>query len=505
MVQDLVRPTDIDMSTEPTVFGHGKGQKLDICHKDGKVSFKLSGTLVFGLGDAFVGAENSQRRGLLVRYDNESDAVVNEGMSEWFSGVGDHILAHICANVKTIFPLTPREVIEENGFTLVDTRYGGEAIKLRIDLESTEVMILDPMADSSDDIVATKRLDKDQIPDVLTRDAHVTMTCELAFVWLDDTMTYGVSMSANTIVVAQGSAHAPRSLIDFEANLVNIVVGSEPKKFPGGQGRYVGLALDGSYPTFLTSDTVGQECDGLKVKFQPSAGKDAPPDSEKLSVPVGVTRGSTLHNVTSTLDTIFLKMASTWFPGKGPAALKAMFKSPCKEKEGFDPMLYVKLNRSSVPGRDATQVFLVPDDAPMMSLADAMTTDHGFPEGTVDDIARGSSVAMAATFSCVWLQSATFGWGISATHVFVHSGAATIPMEIDGRVIKRAGTASADDLDAFLGRAKRHCCAPPDACDMEEMTSGQCEDQPGVTQYCKDASGSSSLEPGEIPMAQRSY
>jgi hypothetical protein len=496
---DLVQPCDVAMPTEPAEFGHGKGRMLGIKCADDNVQFNLSGTLVFGLSDAFAGAENSTRRGLLVRYDQDAEA--NAGMSEWFAGLAERIMGHICDNVKAIFPDTPREVIEENGFTMVDTRYGGEAVKLRVDLENTQVLIrVDDGGDG--DEVMTKRVPKDQVQQVLTRDAHVQMTCELSFVWLDETMTYGVSISVLTCVVEPSPPRPPRSLTDMEANLANVIVAPEPKKFPGGQGRYVGLSLEGTYPAFTLSDTIGEECDGLTAKFQPSAGKDAPPDSDRLSVPVGVPRGSTLHNVLGTLDAMFLKMGATWFPGKGPAALKAMFKSPCKEKEGYDPTLYVKLNRGSVAGREATRVWLVPGDAPPMSMADAMTTEHGYPEGTVDDINKGGCLSIAVTTSCAWLQSATYGYGMNATHVFVHPGRAAAPLEIDGRAVKMTGDASTDDIDAFLGRpAKRHC---PDACDMMDsqfdIPCGEAEPRPPFEGSCGDT-----LEPGEIPMAQRTY
>ena len=163
-----------------------------------------------------------------------------------------------------------------------------------------------------------------------------------------------------------------------------------------------------------------------------------------------------------------------------------------------------------------------------MTMAEAITSDCGFPEGTVDDIAKGSCVSIAGTTSCVWLQSATFGWGISATHVFVHAGAAGAPMEIDGRVVKRAGVATAEELDAFLGRGKRQCL--PDACDMmddcHDAQPGQCaEPQAQVPAQCAEpqvqvpepadaACGAPcgtecspdrcALSP-EIPMAQRTY
>jgi len=504
MSSPMPNPADLTISAEPIAFKHGKGRMLDVSASGDKVRFTLAGRLVFGMGEPFSGSENTNRRGVTIRFDEPADAETNAGMSEWFAGLDARLLEHVGTHVGAIFPGTVREVIDENGFSMVERRYGGQALKLRVDLESTAVLFVDPAGDPAAEKLVAKRVPPAMVGEVLTRDAHAKASCELAFVWLDDTMTYGVTVSATSLLVTPAPPRAPRTVQEMENDLGNIVLAGEVKAFPGGAGRYVGVALDGQYPTFMLCDSVGHGCDGLVARFKPSAGKDAPPDSDKLSVPLAVRRGSPLHNVVNTLDAMFMAQASMWFPGKGPAALRAMYKSPLKDaKENYDPMLYVKLHRESVAGREATRAWTVPAGAPPMRLADALTTEHGYAACDLRDIPKDATLAVVVSFSCVWLQSATFGWSVNATDIFVHPGEGGA-LEIGGRPVQMAGEASADEIDAFLGRGCKRPREPEGPDDYDAEFGGGTVDAAALQDSCRAPCDAAMMD-CELPMSQRSY
>jgi hypothetical protein len=449
-------------------FSHGNGRFLSIKGPaGGDVSFKVDGQLIYGLSAPFEGQVNTDRVGMSIRIDEEADAAANVGLQEWFDEISNKLTAHVHANAGSIFPKTPVDVIRENVYSMIDRRQHA-CVKTRVDLKQTQVFILDTTENPEDpvDKAIGKVVPKDFVYQVLDRGARVSARCTLRYVWLDETFQYGVTCSVEQVFVKPRTTDATcaMSLCELEQRLPELVI-AEEKTFPGGAGRYASLILGEGYLSFMLNTSVGQDNDGFCVKFPPSPwSKDREASSGKLGMGVEVLPGSLPHHVLSTVNAMIIQHAltSSWFGTRklSENALKAMFKPPLRESENYAPLLNIRVNTSTSGPQTATQVFLVPEQAETcpMNMATYDATECGCVPGTLDQIQKGSVISVACTATCVWIQSATFGWSLNATHVFVHNSEASA-MQVDGQHVAIDGVANAEDIEAFMGAppTKKHC------------------------------------------------
>jgi hypothetical protein len=444
--------------SQPIPFAHGKGRKLNVSIDGKAVTFQMAGTLVYGLSEPFDAAENSNRRSMLVRLDRPQDRAHNAGLIELLQQYRSEIFEHVITHSSTIFEKSKpsRSMLEDNGFDIVTMVGGAQCIKVRVDLEGTDVTVEDNAVAAQDKTAIMKvlKVPSQFIPAVLKRDSHVMATVGLDFVWLDN-LAFGVTLGVKSLMampaVAPPAPHIGQVLQALNDNLLEI--STEPKKFPGGAGKYVPMKLLNGYPTWVCNEP-------LEVKFAPSAGKDAPADSDRLSMPVLMRTGSALAELVAGMNTRVIEAACNnpgWF-GKqkiGDDTAQCMFRAPDKKSEGYEPMLYMKLQTRATGGRQATKFWICPTEATWAEVETVMdhASENGFVETTAADVKRGSRIYVIGTASCVWLQSATFGWGFNATDVYILP--ATDIRGPNGEVVQVTGQATMADIDSCFG--KRQC------------------------------------------------
>jgi hypothetical protein len=418
-------------------------------------TFKLRGTLVHQ-HRTWEGDKNPDRVPLVIYLDNVDDH--NDASLEWLSRVSSRVLNHMADHASSLFPKVSGDLIRAEGFEIVTEVNGRRAIKLRVDLGKMALMFPDP---KYNDRTRTLKVAKENAGCVLLKDAHVEGEASFEYIWLDDAMGYGVTISCGELLVESPPARPPRYLAEFGQDIDDLVIATKVKPFKSG-GKYVGTSLYGDYPSFLVGTVVGEGNDGLTVKFPPSVGKDKDPNDPTMSMGVEFASGGPLHKVLRAFDAKVLERACSpgaaeWFPNKkmSPDMAAALFKSPWSQKEPYQPLLNFKMSKVSTGARDATRVWRVPDGTPAHDMGAVMLDeDHGFESIAFEDITKGSAVTFALENSCVYIQSASYGYSVNATHIFVHSGSSK-PMEIDGQTVRIGGTATADDLAAFGHRSKR--------------------------------------------------
>ena len=478
----LCDPTTIVLAAEPVQFVHGKGRKLSIQDDQSRpITLRFAGTLPFGLSAPFEGSANPSRRALVVNVGEPADAVGNAAVLEWSERASEHILNHIVEHAGAIFPGTPATLLQKRGFSMIQDLHGSRTLKVRLNLDSSTVLVPDPNAAATPDSLPTLQVPNEMFGDVLVRGAHADVQAKLSFIWLDESMQYGCSIDVDRLIVTPPPPRPAQSIGEFSESIPWLNLSAPPKKYAGGAGRYVPAALDGGYPAFALSDVVGGFGAGITARFDASAPKEKP-ESTQLSVPLSVPEDSPVWRTLRQLDARIIDTACSeagrsWFNYPMDAETAAcIFRSPCKHKEGYDPLVYLRINTVDMPGREATRIWLVPSGADERSMTDALTMPHGFASGTAADVVRGAGLAAVVSMSCVWLQTQTFGWSLNATDIFVHSTAGSA-LELDGRAVTVGAVATAADIAACFGRKRAlepdlpcgySCGSPP--CPLSEMT-----------------------------------
>ena len=493
----LPDPATIKIGSEPKDF-KVSGRSLSVaCADDTRVTFPCSGTLAYGFKKW--DDNNGDRIPLVVYVDDPADAEANAESVAMLDQLAPRMLDHMADNSTTFFPKTKPsgDLLRNNGFDLLPLVNNRRALKMRVSLGSLTMLIPDPRF--PDDRSKTKRVSSDMAARVLLRGAHLSFQASMTYMWLDDTMDFGVTVSTDKIVVEPPPPRPPRHLGELADDMRDLVIGDKVKPFAHG-GKYVGCSMHGEYLSFMASRVIGEGTDALTVKFPPSPPKDSP-DSNVWSMGIEFSRGSPLWDVFQLMDERFLIAAAgstDWFPSKTMSIdmAQCMYKPAWAVKEPYAPMLYLKAGKVDTPARPATRIWIVPDDAATHDmgalLMDVDLMTQLFRRGTLDDIEKGSAVAFAGSVSCVYIQSATFGWSLHASDIFVHSGQAQ-PFMIDGKEVEVNGTATEEDLMAVFGhRDKRtkfdpdgddfemHAAAPPEAAEATEQADLAATTAPGA-------------------------